>query len=525
MENVLRLQGVETLEDFFAFGRVARILQRAVASHPDALYARLPDGVKVTIGEVGSLVDAYVEGMRGQGIDERSRVAVGMVNSLEHLVVILALYEIGSVWVPLNPRLKGIPLTHVLSECHPTHFLGETTGLRDHVQLSLAELGGSATMRPLDPVVGSSYSSVASFVIELPEARIEQPEDLRAIMYTSGTTGPPKGVMVTDRLLLAAAAGCLRATQCEKADVFYLWEPIHHIGGAQMLILPLISDVSLAFGPAFNRKTFWSDVLATGATHIHYLGGVLQMLLKEPVNAAEKAHSVRIGWGAGATEEIWRESERRFGIRLHECYGATETSSVVTVNTTGPAEGIGYPLPWFDVRIDAGTGSVRGELEVRPKVQGLVTPGYWRNQTATEEARNGGWWRTGDLVAIEEDGGALMFLGRTADGIRVRGENLSAWQIESAFDSHPSVGKSAVVGVDSTYGEQELLLFLQAADGSTIDIPEIQEWAKERLPTLYQPRYLKIVESFELTPSRRVRKGLLDHGLQDSVLFRGSDIP
>ncbi len=508
----------EESELLLAARRVGTLLEHAAAQRPEATYARLQDGTVYTIGEVCRLVDETATELRAYGVGAGDRVAVGMSNSIDHVVAILALFSVDAVWLPLNPRLRGVPLTHVLSDCRPAYALIGEGSLTGAFVSSCGEIEPAVEPRWLGRILEQGVEVIA---LDHSDDVSDHPDGLRAVMYTSGTTGAPKGVMVTDALLLASVAGCLRVTECRPGDVFYIWEPIHHIGGAQVLLLPFAAEVSLALGPAFDRRSFWSDLAASGATHFHYLGGILQMLLKEPPSPAERSHAARIGWGAGATPEIWAECERRFGVALHECYGATETSSIVTVNTIGPEHGVGQPVPWFEIRVDPSDRASVGELQVRPRVEGLVTPGYWRNPAATAAATDGSWWRTGDLARTGECG-EMHFIGRVADGIRVRGENLSAWQIESTFDTHPDVGKSAVVGVDSEYGEQDLLLFLQPTEGRAIDIPRLAHWAAERLPTLYQPRYAKIVDSFELTPSRRVRKTLLDRSLDDCVEFRSA---
>lgn len=513
--------GIDRLTALLSLERVARLLPRAAAHRPEARYASLPDGSAVTVGELHARVEALAATLRSHGVGEGSRVAVGLVNSLEHVAVIFALAALGAVWLPVNPRLRGLPLSHLLSDARPTHLLGEGGDIRRELEASLAAVDPAASLQSLGRWGADPAHEIER--VRYPEGAeaLPQPADLRAIMYTSGTTGAPKGVMVTDALFLAAAAGCLRVTECRAGDVLYLWEPLFHIGGAQMVLQPLIADVALALGPGFDRRTFWRDVAASGATHIHYLGGVLQMLLKEPPSPAERAHAVRVGWGAGATPEVWGDIERRFGIRLHECYGATETSSFVSVNTGGAEQGIGHPLPWFEVRVDELPGVIGGELLVRPRIAGLVTPGYWCRPEATAAARADGWWRTGDLVELAADG-HLRFLGRVADGLRVRGENLSGWQIEAAFDQHPAIAKSAVVGIASELGDQELLLFVQPAEGAALDLAELRSWASERLPSLYLPRYVKLVDAFELTPSRRIAKGALDRGEQGRIDFHAA---
>ena len=132
-------------------------------------------------------------------------------------------------------------------------------------------------------------------------------------------------------------------------DVMFMWEPLYHIGGAQMIVLPLIRDVTLALVEHFSASRFWSQVREHGATHIHFLGGILQILLKQPPSALDRTHGARIAWGGGCPREIWRPFEQRFGIQIRECYGMTECSSITTYNDNGTLGAVGKPTPWFSV--------------------------------------------------------------------------------------------------------------------------------------------------------------------------------
>ena len=273
-----------------------------------------------------------------------------------------------------------------------------------------------------------------------------------------------------------------------------------------MLLFPLIAKVSLAISDGFSVSRFWHEVAESRATHIHHLGGILQMLLNQPISPIERQHRVRVSWGAGATRDSWHNAESRFGLTVHECYGMTETSSVITVNHQGHEYGVGFPLPWFDIRLSAPaeTAETR-EIEVRELYPGLLTAGYLNNEVATRRSRRGEWFRTGDLGEIDGDG-YLRFLGRANDSFRVRGENVSAWQVESVFAMHEDIDQCAVVAVAADVGEQELLLLMTAVSDVQLDVEKIAEWAEGRLPDFQIPRYMQVVIDFPLTPSKRVAK-------------------
>lgn len=503
----------------FAGDDITQLLRSIAAASPERPYASF-DGTTVSFGELQKLVDNAASDLTKMEVTRGSRVAVGLGNSILHAAIIFALFQIGAVWIPLNTRLKGAPLEHMFSDSSASHLIAKDG---DEFALTCARAHGALTHGDVPDPKGSfadsgpGYEKVSIWGLRKEQVTEVLPEDLRSIMYTSGTTGPAKGVLVTDVMLRASAVGGLEASGPVDDDIFYVWEPFCHIGGAQMLLFPLMSKVSLAISRGFRVSKFWAEVADVGATHIHHLGGILQMLLSQPATPIEREHQVRVSWGAGATQEIWYEAERRFGLTVHECYGMTETSSVLTVNRQGHEYGVGFLLPWFEMRLESPERNVRsGEIEVRGLYPGLVTAGYLNNEEATRRSHHDGWFRTGDLGEIGDDG-HVRFLGRANDSFRVRGENVSAWQVESVFGTHVDVDQCAVVPVAADIGEQELLLLMTAAEGREINIEAIALWAADRLPVFQIPRYMQVVDDFPLTPSRRVAKKQLDIRLDSAV--------
>jgi crotonobetaine/carnitine-CoA ligase len=350
------------------------------------------------------------------------------------------------------------------------------------------------------------------------------PSATLCIIYTSGTTGAPKGVLFSHRMLRIATEAALMVTGARAGDRLFLWEPLCHVGGAQMLLTPFMADVQLHIVPAFSASRFWDQVARAGATHLHYLGGVVDILLQVPATIPDR-HTLKVAWGAGLGVKTWKAAERALGVLVHECYGMTECSSFTTFNAEGRPGSIGRPLPWFEVELlDAAGKPVavgeHGEVVVTSRIEGAFLRGYLNNPEATRDALKEGRFHTGDSAWRDADG-FLYFVGRRTDSMRVRGENVSAWEVERAFAHHPAVSRSAAIGVAGAVGEQDILLYLCPKDGrlpkdSSAVSAELARWAAEHLASYQVPRYYKWIDRFELTPSERIRKHLLSRDLAGS---------
>jgi len=494
---------------------LAQELAALAVREPDRLYAR-ERGRSVTIGDLDAEVDRVASVLADAGVGPGTRVAVSLSNSALHIAVVFSLMRRGALWVPLNTKLKGAPLAHLLADSGATHLIAEAHGpIAKEVDAQRRTEHG----RGLDVLAALSQDAGVVLARCRETAEVQDPIPGTALlMYTSGTTGPPKGVRVTQAMLRAAALGAMEVTDVAAGDVLYLWEPIFHIGGAQVLLIPLYAHASLAITERFSASRFWAEVQQFDVTHIHYLGGILQILLQRPATDLERDNRVRVAWGAGATPAVREACARRFGFALHETYGMTETSSIVTVNRGVPDHGVGSPLPWFDIRIagdDNEPGAV-GEILVRGHVPGLLTPGYLGRPEADAAARDGDWFRTGDNGYLDETGN-LHFVGRASDSIRVRGENVSAWQVEDVVARHPDVDRCAVVGVPSQVGESDILLLMTSPRRQTVDPRAVVEWASDHLAPFQLPRYVRVIDEMPLTPSQRVAKHELPRGLENAI--------
>jgi crotonobetaine/carnitine-CoA ligase len=471
---------------------------------PAAPFAQF-EGTPLRFGALERMAAGVACGLRRNGLGRGERVAVMMRNSAAAVASIFGLTRAGAVWVPVNAQLRGPGLGFVLEHCQPALVIADAE-LVPTIAGSGARLNPAKLMNATD--IESWFSQAAEFDEPLPA-----PEDCLAIFYTSGTTGPPKGVMLSHAMLRFAGEAVALVTAPLPGDVLLMWEPLYHIGGTQLLILPLIRDVTLAMVDRFSASRFWQQARDYRASHVHYLGGILQLLLKQPPSILDREHGVRIAWGGGCPADIWREFERRFGVEIREAYGMTEASSITTYNDRHVVGSVGQAVPWFEVSLRDAVGNrvapgERGEIVVRPLQSGALCAGYFRDPIATAQAlRDGALW-TGDTGRFDANGD-LTFLGRMTDSVRCRGENVSAWEVERVAAAHPDIEDCAVIGVPAEIGEQEIKLFVQPRPGRSIDRFELSLWLGERLAPYQNPRYIAVVEWFERTPSQRIAKGTL----------------
>ncbi|MCP5080893.1 MAG: ATP-dependent acyl-CoA ligase [Alphaproteobacteria bacterium] len=472
------------------------------AREPDRLFARF-EGQDLTFGRLHAGASAFAAHMQANGASPGDRVAVMMDNGFAAICTIFGLAFAGMAWVPVNPRLVGQSLAYQLGHSEPKLLVCDEKHLAA-VQASGHDPASSAVIihSPQGELAGI-LDSAKSF-----DASVRTGKDLFALMYTSGTTGPPKGVMITHCMMSFAGEGVRHGSCAQAGDVMFLWEPLCHIGGAQMLILPLLVEVHLAMVPRFSASRFWAEVAETGATHIHYLGGILQMLLKQPPAQGDKIHGVRAAWGGGCPAETWVQFEERFAIPIRECYGMSEASSLTSSNVTGVVGSVGQPMDWLAVTIASPDEAGRGEILVRERQPGALFAGYFNNPDATAKALQNGSLHTGDLGSMDSEGN-LYFHGRINDSIRVKGELVSAWEVESVATSHPDIEECAAIGVEADVGEQEIKLFVKVQRGAHLSMVALADWLQSRLAPHQQPASYALVDDFPRTPSQRIIKAQL----------------
>lgn len=456
-------------------------------------------------------------GLRDLGVTRGSNVAMIMPNSPEFLWAWFGASRVGAPVVPVNTALKGDGLVHIVdhsdSETLVVHaeLVDRFLAVRDRLPKlqRVVVVGGDAG----DDV---SWEGLLEAPAESPDDESVQAADLMMVMYTSGTTGLPKGVVIPQQQIvgvpfLAAFAG-LNAD-----DVFYTCLPLFHANAALISIWGAFGmGTKVALSPRFSASRFWDEIRRYGATEFNALGAMMPILYKQPPRPDDADNPCRLVVSAACPKEIWEDFERRFGVEIVEFYGTVE-GGLTMAGPDAPVGSIGKPLPINEMRVvrdddtDCDPTEV-GEIISRP-VGGPPTVQYYKNPEATAEKIKGGWMRSGDLAYADEEG-YLWFVDRKKDSMRRRGENISSFEVEKTINEHPDVLESAVYAVPSELGEDEVMAALVLQPEATFDPLSIIKHCDERMAYFMVPRYLRVVTELEKTGTHRVQKqGLRGQGV------------
>ncbi len=484
---------------------MATLLRRGADEWGDRPCLRV-DGRALTYAETADAA-ARAAGMLAEaGIGAGDRVAVMTENRWEILALLLGCAWSGAVLVPVNAASRGPGHAHVLADSGPKLFAVEA-GLEGFVVgLPGAEriwlIGGAPGAAPFEPFPG-------------PGPRLDPaavgPADALAILYTSGTTGRSKGVICPNAQFTWWGENVGAWLDLRADDVLYTCLPLYHTNALNAFVQALTVGAEFVVGPRFSASRFWERIVEADATVTYLLGTMVSILLAREPGPLDRSHRVRVALSPATSPGASTGFEERFGVRLVDGHGMTETNG-----TIGPRDGVQRPgwmgraMPGFDVRIvddagaDAPDGSP-GELVLRADEPLAFARGYWGLPDATAAAWRDGWFFTGDRV-VRDDEGFVRFLDRTKDAIRRRGENISSWEVEQVLQRHPAVAAAAAVPYPSELGEDDVLVYVVPREGHTVEPAELILFCEPLLARFALPRYVEILDELPLTENGKIRK-------------------
>jgi crotonobetaine/carnitine-CoA ligase len=456
-------------------------------------------------GSLPRLAARRAQALADAGVAPGDRVAALCSNRLELLELILGCGWLGAIAVPLNTAARGPQLAHMLADAAPKAILVEEEfrasldALPDRLDMAIWPLGdGRAWPSPAAPMPPTAVG----------------PGDTLVILYTSGTTGPAKGVCCPHAQLYRFGLNVAELLEITEADVLYTCLPLFHTNALNCFFQALVTGATYCLDTRFSASQFFRRAIAAEATVTYLLGAMVPILLKQPVRPQERRHRIRIVNGNSQAPDVDREMRARFGFAIAECYASTEAGCALGAPLADQRLGaMGPAMPGYDARVvDADDAEVpdgvSGELVLRADHPFTMASGYHRTADRTVAAWRNLGLHTGDRVVRDADG-SFRFVDRMTDSLRRRGENISSYDVEQVLLGHPGVSAAAVFGVPSELGESEVMAAIVLRPGVVVAPADLVEFCVPRLAYFAIPRYLDLVDDLPLTENGKVKKFVL----------------
>jgi crotonobetaine/carnitine-CoA ligase len=495
---------------------IIKLLAERAKSSPDVPFLHI-GGVDLTYGETYAQVQRTANGLAELGVQPGDRVVIMLSNRLEFLLSWFAPALMGATVVPINPDWKGDTLHYILSDAAPVVLI-TNEALVGTVSAAVLDIPTLKAVVVCDSSLSGDSSgpwrqvSWTEMLAEAPETRRDTSlscySDVFAILYSSGTTGRPKGIMLPNAHIYSFGINWIATTNLQQDDVLYAPLSLFYMQPMILGVVPvLMVGAQVHIAERFSATRYWADIRRTEATIAHGQFTLIPILLKEPPSNQDRQHRCTRVFIGKSNEDF----ETRFGVRLIEIYGSTESNLVTYVPWEEPrANSCGKAAPDFEVRIvddddrELPQGEL-GEIVFRPKEPYVISYGYLNQPGATLEAFRNLWFHLGDRGYQDKDG-YFYFVDRKKDVIRRKGENISSQELERQVTAHPEVTACAVVPIPDREAEEEVKAFVVVREGAKLTSQELIDYLSSRLPRFMVPRYIEFVSSMPLTPSMKIEK-------------------
>jgi crotonobetaine/carnitine-CoA ligase len=502
------------------------ILARHAAATPDRVFAVFADGAAWSYAETRTQALRVAAGLAAVGVSQGDSVLIWLPNGRRNLAAWFGVNHLGAVSVAINTAYRGRLLAHVVANSDARVAIVHEDLLERLLEDGCR--GGLATIFTAPVKAASEMERFARLGIALrPVTALDgdpdgvtvpdlKPWDLQSICYTSGTTGPSKGVLSSYLHLHTMGWHCTGGVTPD--DRYLINLPLFHVGGTLYVAGALARGASIAMMGPFETATFLEVCRTLGATQCLLLGAMVGFLVRTPPGPGDRAHGIRRAGIIPLGEDAAVAAER-FGFEVVTLFNMSEISAPIV---SGPIVFGPNPTPrgtagrlrdGVQARIvdandcEAPHGTV-GELVVRSDTPWTLSHGYHRNPEATARAWRNGWFHTGDAFRRDADGN-FFFVDRVKDAIRRRGENISSFEVEAEILADPAVLEAAAVGVPSALGEEDVLAVVVPKPGQSIDPAALVGALAARMAHFMVPRYVRVVAALPKTPTAKVEKHAL----------------
>lgn len=503
-------------------------IARFAAETPDVVALTHVDGASLTYATLDAECRTWADALRRLGAGAGTHVGSMLTNRFEAHRTMVALGWLRAVEVPLNTAYQGAMLRYALATADVTLLVIDASFV-DRVLPLLADLpllrtvvvlGAGAPALPDGVAHDVALRSHEDFLAGHEARSFEGPRyrDIAAIIFTSGTTGPSKGVLVPWASAFQMWSWVPEDALLPGEGIYSAFQPFH-IAGKSVNINVFVRGGRLVMKDKFSATTFLDDVRRFDCKVASIVGPMTAILHAQPRRPDDGDNPLRAVLLGPMIPEM-EDFEARFGVRVATCYGMTEIGAPVNTSFDhGPWQTCGRAradYPWTELRIvdehdeEVPVGQV-GELIVRSREPWALNVGYYNMPEKTAEAWRNGWFHTGDAFRVDEDGN-YYFVDRMKDSIRRRGENISSFEVENAVLEHPDVVDCAAIGVPAQYGEDEVKVIVVVQDRNGFDPLGLVTWLDERMPKFMVPRYVEVMDDLPRNEtSMRVKKMELRH--------------
>lgn len=521
---------------------IGSVFAARVRETPDAPFV-IFDCTTWTYAEAYLEAERFARFVRETSIDGGTpRVVSYLTNSARAVFAWLGTQLAGGVYVPLNRSQRGHVLHDMVERSGANVLVAEDietaeallAAVDGAVPVVLTEMTDGATVKT-DDLTWFAWSELAESDGSAGDPVDRRPGDLAGILYTSGTTGRSKGVMMTHAQYCRGGAHVAESLGLTSADIAHLWVPLFHVAGqVDLAMAHMVVGGALAIFPTFSRSRFADQIRETGATVSLLFPALLRGLLNDHQHEGVVSSPLRSVIAAHVPEGLGGPFESVFQARLYDVYGMTEAEPLASPHwsETTPSGSCGRPNPDFELAIVDEDDRVLpsgtyGEVVARPVVPHVLSPGYEGDDTHTLLSRRNLWFHTGDLGMIDENG-FVYFKERMGNAIRVKGENVSAWEVEREVLRYGSIRECAAIGISNPDGEHDIKLVVVWVDGrshehSLDEVEALHEWCTVELATFMVPRYVEVRTELPYTETAKVKRSEL-RDIDSSVVWDSRNV-
>jgi crotonobetaine/carnitine-CoA ligase len=496
-----------------ALTALPQILKRHAERTPAAPCMTFDDGTSLSYAEVWRQARVTASALRRLGVKPGDPVLVWLPNGPLMIRMWFALNILGAVHVPINVALRGSVLAHVIRNsgavvmvCHldlVERIDGEDAGQLEHLIVAGSKVPAANNFRTSTEEVLSQGSADDQF----PDA---PPDGICTVLYTSGTTGLSKGVLIPYSQMYAS--GSAAHGYVTSSDRIYVFTPLFHTVGMSAVYATMTNGGCVHLAESFHARTFWDDVKRAGCNRILGLISSMTLFLAKSVQDEERS-PFDFAMMSPITETT-ATFAKRHGFSYFSAFSMTEASVPILSTVDSDVWGsCGRPRSGMSCRIvdpddkDVADGEV-GELVLQGDRPGMLSPGYWNDPEATANAWRNGWFHTGDAFR-KDAAGNFYFVDRLKDAIRRRGENISTQEVEREILAYPGVMEVAVVAADTQNNDQEVLAVIAPVPGKPIEPAALIAFLADRLAHFMIPRYVRLMPELPKTPTNKVKKAEL----------------